>query len=152
MLIKEPLKNYKVNELLEKIGVSKAIIKTSKEDELGFLPVRTKIEDTEENYYPKREKVIIGTWTNQEIKYALEELNYQLLGIEQSVIYEEEYNPLHKIMNELYQKRQNTNDKFMKRLYKQLMNGALGKFAQNRVYHEYKYESVENAEELLNRS
>jgi hypothetical protein len=94
-----PLDMVSEHELFSKIGISRACMLNMK-DRLGVLPIRTKTG----NYFPKNKKMIIGTWTHDEIKMALNN-GYQLLDIEWSVVWEDGHNPFPEIFEDLLQKK-----------------------------------------------
>ena len=64
----KPLGMMTQKELLKKIGLSRVMI-VNKNNDIGLIPIRT---DTG-NYFPKRNKYIIGTYTHIELEEAIKE-------------------------------------------------------------------------------
>lgn len=140
---KNPLKHISQKELLDKIGISMVCIKNQNND-LGLIPIRTKWG----NYFPKKDKIIIGTYTNQEIKNAIEN-GYKLLEIKESVLYDETENPLNEIMTNLYKIRKQSKDKYFNFFYKMMMNASIGKLAQKKNTKDIIIRSVEEYYKLI---
>lgn len=136
--------NKKNIELLKnEINVSRCML-YNKECKLGCIPIRT----NKGNYYPKKGKLLIGTYTNYDIKLALEN-GYKLISIEWSIFFRKtKTNPFKEVMNELYKKRKEGND-FDNYFYKQIMNTGIGKFGQHRVNTEIKIDECEKRFEYL---
>lgn len=141
--IKEPLKKYNINELLNKIGISKCIIH-NKDDELGLLLVRC----DGKSYVFGKGKYAIGTWTNIELKEAINN-GYEILNIEWSIIYEESINPFKEIFGRVYNLRKKSDNKFDDYFYKMIMNASIGKFAQTKTNQEILVDSIEMIYEYL---
>lgn len=139
-------KGQTIKEITEEIGISRACVKNIN-NEHKLLQIRTK----EDTYLPGPGNIMIGTWTNQELKKASEE-GYEILDIEWTIKYEEAQNPFKIIMPELYKKRKETKDKLDDYLYKSYMNSSLGKFAQRKTEQEIVIDSVEEAKEYLKKN
>lgn len=134
------------DELLDKIGISQCMVK-NENNTLGLLPIRT----PEGNYYPKKNKYLIGTWTHNELKLAKQE-GYKIIKILWSVTYEEAYNPFREIMEEVFEKRMEAEKGTFKYwFYKEVQNRGIGKMAQYRTDQESVIDSVEKAEEYCKR-
>lgn len=141
----EPLKTgWTKKELLSSIGVHRCIMKNISCG-LGLLSIRTDIG----NYCPKPGTVLIGTWTDIEINYALEN-GYELYDIEWSVLWQETPNPFKLITPKLYDRRKLSafDDFFCKRV----INNSIGKMAQRKTGQEIVIDSVELCESYLERS
>jgi len=141
----KPLKIMDKKDVLDKIGICRALV-YNKSNVLGLLPIRS----ASEIYFPKYNKFIIGTWTNQELKLAEQE-GYKILDIEWCVLYNDGPNPYKNIIPELYKRRKN-GDKFNSYLYKMIMNASFGKMAQHRVNQEIVVDDVEKVELYLKRN
>lgn len=142
-LYKNPEKKY-WNNLLNKIGISRAML-YNKNNSLGLLPVRLPTF----SYFPKRNTYLIGTWTNEEIKTALQE-GYELINIEYSIIYDEIDNPFKTIMTNLFKKRTTTKEKgFDYHYYKSMMNNGLGKFGQIRTGQEIIFDNIDQTKKYV---
>lgn len=138
--IYNPLAMMTEKELLSYPGVSKAIVINHK-DEIGLLPIREIM-----NFYPTIGKAMIGTWNHEELRKA-KELGYEIIDITESVIYEETYNPMKKVMKEMYQLKEKAKDDFEYFFYKRMMNGGIGKLGQKNKEMDYiidDYEEVDN--------
>lgn len=134
-------------EFLNKIGISKVMIK-NKSDEYGFIGVRTGTD----NHYLRPGQKAIGTWTNTELKYALNN-GYKLIKCEWSIVYEKaKINPYRKILPNLYKKKKNSKTEFEKFFYKAMMNHSFGKLGQYRPYTKFKIDDIEKAEEYLKKN
>lgn len=143
-LIEFPLNIYNKEELLNEIGISKAII-LNKDNDIGLLPIRTPTF----SFYPKPNKIIIGTWTHDEIKTAIKE-GYELINIEWSVIWKEaKINPFKEIIPNIYNKRFNGSTNFDKEFYKAMMNNAFGKLGQTRINQEFVIDDVNKTKEYI---
>lgn len=142
--IKSPLNIYDKDTVLDNIGISKVALKNVS-NKIGLIQVRT----DNSIYYPKEGTIIIGTYTNQEIKEALNE-GYELIDIEKTTIWDEaKYNPYNTYITDLYTKRITARDEFKKYFYKQMMNSSFGKLAQHRTEQVIFIDTVEKAEEYI---
>lgn len=142
----EPLKTgWTVNELINTIGLSRCLVKNVSDD-YGFLPIRT----DSGSFYPKRNKLIIGTWTHFELKKALEN-GYKLIDVEWSVCFKEAANPFKEIFPKLYSLRKSGSE-FDDYFYKMMMNAGIGKLAQHRVGQEIVIDDVEKCESYLDKN
>jgi len=142
-----PLERMTQNEMLNKIGVTRVLMKNESND-LGLLAVRT----TTSSFFPKSGTHIIGTYTNYEIREALKE-GYKLINAEWTVNYDEiNVNPFKTVFNKLYSLRGDDSSLFESYFYKMLMNGSIGKLAQTKVRQEIIIDSVEKADEYLERN
>ena len=135
-------RGWTINELFNQIGLSRCMIKNI-DDKYGLLPIRT----DSGSFYPKKNKLMIGTWTHFEIKKALEN-GYKLIDVEWSVCFQETKNPFKKIFPEIYQKRKSGNE-FDNYFYKMMMNASIGKLAQHRIGQEIVIDDVEKCEQYL---
>lgn len=143
-----PLEIVKKEELLNRIGIAKAIVKNTK-DEIGLLPIRAGTEEKNENYYPKEGKILVGTWTLMELKKAEEE-GYRIENIEWAVTYKETKNPFKIITPEIYKKKETAKTEIDRWLNKQIMNRSYGKLAQKNKTKEVEIINVEDANKYLN--
>lgn len=140
---KEPLKETTLKELLKKIGISRCLIE-NQTNNLGLLTIRTQTA----NYFPKAERLLIGTWTHQELAEAIKE-GYKIKNIEWSVTWEDApENPFKELFTMLYKKK-NTDNQFERYFYKMMMNACIGKLAQTRTGQEIVIDSVDKADEYL---
>lgn len=140
----QPLENGReINELLNEIGISKAII-YNKENKLGLLSIRTNTE----NYFPSKNTYMIGTWTHQELREAIKE-GYEIIGIEYSITWKEGPNPFKTIMTRLRKKREESKTEMENWFYKSMMNTSIGKMAQHRTDQEMIIDEVDKAQEYL---
>lgn len=140
----EPLKNMETGELLKRIGISRCMIRNN-DCELGLLPIRTQTG----SYYPKKGKVLIGTWTHMELAKALEE-GYELVDIEWSVTWDDApNNPFISYVDKLYEMKKNAENNMQYYFAKMCMNAAFGKLAQTRTSQEIVMDSVEKAQEYI---
>ena len=139
--VSKPLTLYRVDEWLGKIGVSRAMLYNEKDD-IGLLPIRT----DDGSYYPKAGKYVIGTWTNDELKKAIE-VGWKLIHIAWGVSWDEHENPFKEIISELYELRTKSKDKFDYWFFKQLQNHPFGKMAQRKKSREMILDSVEKFQE-----
>lgn len=72
-----------------------------------------------------------GTWTNEELNYAL--LNgTEILKVHSGIHYHEMIDPFSAFINHIYAERCKTDDKLMRDVYKLMMNSLYGKFGQGR--------------------
>lgn len=142
-IIFDPMNNFEINDIFEKIGISRCMI-YNKSNEIGLLPIRTNMG----NYFPKVGQYLIGTWTHRELKKAVEE-GYEIIHINFSLIWEEGENPFKFITRDIYNKRLESGSEFDKWFYKKVMNASYGKFAQHTKNVEYVMDSVEMANEYL---
>jgi hypothetical protein len=139
----EPLKTgWEINELFGWLGLSRCIVKNVS-NEHGFLPIRT----DSGSFYPKKGKLIIGTWTHFELEMALKN-GYELIDVEWSVVYENAPNPFTEIFPRVYNLRK-SGDSFDDYFYKMMMNASIGKMAQHRVGQEIVIDNVEKCESYL---
>ena len=145
-MISEPLKRMPKKELLSKIGISRAMV-INKSNELGLLPIRL----PEKSYSPKKNKAMIGTWTNKELEVAEKE-GYEILDIEWSILWDETENPLRPIYEETFMKRIETDNNFNSWFYKAMMNSSLGKFGQRRTDQLIVIDSIESVYEYLEKN
>ena len=113
-------------------------------EKLPFIPIRTK----DGNYYPNKDKYMIGTYTHYEINKALS-LGYKLIAIEWSVVFEPNYNNFVNITPKLYHLKQFSKNEFDKYFFKMMMNASYGKLAQTRVGDSLFMDDVEKAEQYL---
>lgn len=142
-----PLEFLKLEQLLEKEGLSRVLL-YNEDCEIGLMPIRTPVG----NYFPKKDKYLIGTYTHIELRKALEE-GYKILAVDWSVTFmRADHNPLKEVMNDLYEKRIRSENKFDYWFYKSIMNSSIGKMAQTRTGQEIIIDSVEKAEEYLKRN
>lgn len=147
ILIREPLKRYSKDFILNNIGVSKCLLEKPAEvgQLLGLIGVRFK----DEQVFPSHNCLIVGTFTHLEIKEALR-CGYKLIDIEVSVIYKKAINPFIDMMNELYKLR--LNNKFDNFFYKNMMNQFLGKLAQKKANFEICVDDVNKREQYLQKN
>lgn len=143
-LINNPLELFDVEELINKIGISKVLIHNRK-DETGLLAVRM---GETGNYYPKKDKYILGVYTHLELQEALKE-GYKILGIEWSVIWDEHKNPFKVITPKIYKLRKESKTEFDNWFYKEMQNRCYGKMGQRKEGYEIITDSVEKAQEYL---
>lgn len=142
-LSSEMLIEYPSLDTLYDIGFSRAMVKNVNDD-YGILPVRT----DDGVYYPRKNTKFIGTWTNWELRYAMQN-GYEIIDLEWSVVYNKsKINPFVKIMEELYNKRKSGSE-FDNVFYKMLMVRGLGKFAQRKPESELRIASVEDHDEMM---
>lgn len=113
--------------ILQKIGVSQALL-YNYSDEYGLLPVQT----PHGNYYPQQGQHFIGTYTNEELQYALKN-GYIIKHISWTITYESAPNPFITITPELYKQKLNANTPLERYFYKMMMNGSYGKLAQRNI-------------------
>lgn len=144
--IEFPLEIMGLKELLNKIGVSRAMVKNEK-DNLGLLQIRT----GKKSYIPLKGKSLIGTWTHTELEEAVKS-GYKIISIEWSVIWDEGRNPFKDLFLKLYKKRKEADSEFDNYFYKMILNGCLGKFGQTRVNQEILIDSVDMIYEYLKRN
>lgn len=115
---------------LPRIGISMLDVTITSDTPLGILPIRGE----EDTYYPTGAgKRLIGTWTHDEITYALQ---HHFISINH-VFWTQTWdtmttNPLSDYITMLYQQRRNATNEYDTWFYKQLMNHLYGKFAQHR--------------------
>lgn len=145
-LVRKPLNYFSINDILNNIGVSRVLI-YNRNDELGLLPIRT---DTG-NYYPKKRKYMIGTYTHIELNEALKN-GYDILDIEWSLMWKETDNPFKEITPRLYNLRKQQKDEFDNFFYKEMQNRSYGKMAQQKTGQEIVIDSVEEAKKYLARN
>lgn len=138
---------FELEEIINKIGVSRVLM-YNENNKLGILPIRTQTN----NYYPKSNKYIIGTYTNMEIKFAIEN-GYKLIAMEWTILFDtNKYNFLKPIFTETYKKRMETTNKFNNRFYKSVMNMSIGKFAQNKINQEIIIDDVNKLDEYIEKN
>lgn len=142
-LIFNPLKYFRMNDIFDKIGISKVLI-YNKDDDYGLLPIVT----SEGNYYPKSNSYILGTYTNHELKEALR-LGYKIIAIEWSILYEEGFNPYKIITPRLYQLRKKQSSLFNDWFFKEMQNKSYGKLGQSRPRQLYMIDESELANKYL---
>lgn len=147
--IYNPLNIMTTENILSNIGISKVMIENIS-DEIGLLAVRYKEGDEKFNYYPKKKQVMVGVWTNEEILTALKN-GYKLIDIEWSIIWEETINPFREITPKLYELRKSSGNEFDNWFYKQMQNQSYGKLAQTKEGREYILDSVDKAQEYLDK-
>lgn len=141
--VRRPLELMDLGFLLDRIGISRVLI-YNKKCELGVLPIRT----PNGNYFPKRNKYLIGTYTHIELREAIKQ-GYKILDIEWSILWEKTKNPFKEITSKLYKlraKRDNTD--FDKWFYKQMQNCSYGKLAQKRDFYEIILRNIEETPKL----
>lgn len=144
--INKPLEIISKEELFNKIGISRCLIR-NRNNKLGLLQVR----GMDKAYVPLNEKYIIGTWTHMELAEAIKE-GYEIKDIEWSIIWDKGKNPFKKLFEDIYQKRIECNNEFDKYFYKQILNGSIGKFGQTRMNQEMVIDSIEKVYEYLQRN
>jgi hypothetical protein len=144
-----PLKMYEIDDLLNKIGLSKCCIENIS-DEIGIIPIRQKFETNESTWYIKPGQKAIGTWTNIELQKALQ-TGHKIHAIEFSVLWEEIENPYKIITPRLFELRNKSGNIFDKYFYKQMINGALGKLAQTRSTQEMTIDSISKGKEYFDK-
>jgi hypothetical protein len=145
-LVKEPLNMYQLKNLLNKVGVSRCMVKNVS-NEIGFLMIRTNTK----SFSPMPGKYMIGTWTHEELELAIKE-GYEIVDIEWSVLYEETNNTLKSIYQKVYEKKQSAETEFERFFYKSIMNCSIGKFGQTRINQELFIDSVEKVKEYRERN
>lgn len=137
-----PTRFYKQEQLLKRIGISKAIV-YNKNNKLGILPIR----DTEGIIYPGPGKWIAGHWTNLELRTAIKE-GYEIKRIYSSIIYKEApINPFKEITKELYERKRTARTEFERWFYKSLLNHSYGKLAQTKLGKEIIIDNCEKSKE-----
>jgi len=144
--IYKPLEKMNKEELLSEIGISRAMI-INKSNELGLLPIRL----PEKSYSPKKGKIMIGTWTNKELKVAEKE-GYKIIGIEWSILWNKAENPLKPIYEKTFKKRIESDNKFNGWFYKAMMNSSIGKFGQRRTDQMIVIDSMDNVYKYLEKN
>jgi hypothetical protein len=145
--IKEPLKNIDLNYLLSLIGVSECLVKVPENETIGLLPLRT----IDGNYYGKKGQYILGSWTNLELKKAIQK-GYEIIDIKESIVFSENIknkNVFKEIIEETYHLRKSSIDPFNNWFYKMMMNSAIGKFGQYRLKNEIIIDDVEKIDEYI---
>lgn len=145
--IKQPLKSLDINYILSKIGVSECLIKVNSNDDIGLLPIRT----IDGNYYGKNGQYLLGSWTNLELKKAIE-LGYEIIDIKETIIFnenEKDKEVFKDIIEETYHLRKDSLDPFDNWFYKMMMNSAIGKFGQYRLKGEVIIDDVEKIDEYI---
>lgn len=141
--IKFPLKKLELKYLLNKIGVSRALLYNRKCSD-PYIPVRTEVG----SYYPVIGSYIVGTYTHMELQYAAS-IGYDVIDIAWSVIWDKSnHNPFSTIYNRLYELRKSGSE-FDNSFYKSIMNNSIGKMAQVKPNKEYVIDSIEEAEKYL---
>lgn len=141
--IKNPLNNYTAEYILSKIGVSRIMMQNIYDDD-GLIPIRTSIG----NMYPGPGNYVIGTYTHNEIRAALNN-GYKVMKIIWTILYDNlMYNPFKSIFEHLYENK-TKDDGFERYFYKSIMNHSIGKMAQFKPFRDYILDSVENAESYL---
>lgn len=140
------IEHPKVERVINEIGISRALV-YNENDELGFLQIRME----KKSYVPKTKKYLIGTWTNLELKKALE-IGYKIIDIEWSVIWKEGENTLKEIHEELYKKRKQSNTDFDNYFYKMIMVASIGKFGQTKSNQEILVDSIEEINNYIQRN
>lgn len=130
-------------QILEKIGISKVIIKNNT-NKIGLIPVRTTIG----NYYIQPQQIAIGTWTNIELQKAIKE-GHKIMKFDWTINYKETKNPFKQIYEQLYQKRTKAIHDIDKHFYKMIMNSSIGKMAQHNTGQEIIIDNVEKLVEYL---
>jgi len=143
-LTTETLTHYPETNIIKKIGISKCAI-INKTNQIGLLPIRTQ----NTRYFPTQNKLIIGTWTNQELQEATKN-GYEIQKITKTLTYEQApENPLKNYMQETYQKRQQAKNKLEEYFYKQMMNSCIGKLAQNTEIQEIEIDDIDTTQHHL---
>lgn len=137
-----PLKTMPLDYILNRYGCSRAVIET-KEDKIGLIPIRQE----GRIYYPKEAgKILIGTWTNYELKYFKEQGN-KILHIETSLIYDTiKENPIKEVMETYYKRRQL--NPLNKTIYKQMANYLIGTLGRTTKGNEYIIAPQEETDKL----
>lgn len=134
-----------IKEIIEPIGITRCLIK-NKNNQLGILPIRT----PNGNYYPEKDKYLIGTWTNTELQQATQN-GYEIRHIEWTINYKQAFNPFTEIMRTTYGKRMEAGKgTFNYWFYKEMQNNGIGKLAQCHTEQEMTIDSVEKAQQYLN--
>ena len=139
----KPLGMMTQKELLKKIGLSRVMI-VNKNNDIGLIPIRT---DTG-NYFPKKNKYIIGTYTHIELEEAIKE-GYEIIDIEWSLVWNEAENPFKEITPHLYELRKRSGNEFDKWFFKELQNRSYGKLAQMKSGFEIVMDNVEEAKKYI---
>lgn len=130
--IEDPENTYTIDEIINQIGITNCVIKCPKQ-ELGYLPIRFKLpksfgDNINEIIYPKHKCTMYGTWTNLELKRAIE-LGYKIQGIKWTINFAKaEINPLKEFVLNMYEQRKK--NELGKTFYKLVLNNLHGKFAQ----------------------
>ena len=100
---------------------------------IRYLPIRFKLlksfgDNINEIIYPKHKCTMYGTWTNLELKRAVE-LGYKVQKIKWTINFAEaEINPLKEFVLNMYEQRKK--NELGKTFYKLVLNNLHGKFAQ----------------------
>lgn len=151
--IRTPLKHMQAKDLLMRIGITNCIIRNDN-NELGILPIRSTEKNSKNetkivNHYLRPGQTGIGTWTNEELMYAIQN-GHTIIDSEWSIVYQDAINnPIGEYMMEMYQLRQSDpENKLNNYLCKQLMNSAIGKMGQTLKTQEITIASIEDAPEL----
>lgn len=131
------------NDFLDYIGVSKVMIKNVKDD-IGLLQIKT----VNDSYIGQIGQIIIGTWTNQEIKEALRN-GYKLISCEYTIIYQDDINPFSQIIDDLFEYKKNTNNEVERDFYKGILNRSIGKFGQRISSQEIVIDNIEKTKEYI---
>lgn len=143
-MIYKPLNGYKIEQILGKLGVSKAMVKVAENDNIGLLPARIGFKGT--NHFGKNGDIIIGVYTNLELMEAYKN-GYKIIDIEWSIVYEDsEKNPFSEYIPDMYIKRLDSgemNKSFDSWFYKQMQNRCIGKLAQHTKENDMFFDSVE---------
>jgi DNA-directed RNA polymerase subunit RPC12/RpoP len=123
--IKNPEFYYSIDELLNMIGVAKAIVDFPN-SQIGYLPVRGV--HGKGIYFPRGIRAE-GTWTLFELRRAREE-GYKIIEIKEAVVYRElPFNPFKVMVEKLYAQRKSS-EAVMNFTIKLVLNSLYGKFAQ----------------------
>jgi hypothetical protein len=147
-LIYNPLNYFSQDKLLDQIGISTVMIKNISCD-IGLLPVRI---NSGNSYYPKKNKLVIGTYTNIELKKATEN-GYKIIHISKSILWNKmSHNPFKPIYKQLYIQRKKSKTDFDNWFYKSIMNSSMGKMGQRSYEIETIIDSVEKTKEYLKRN
>ena len=132
-------KGWKEEDILSYIGISKCAIETG-EHPYGTLAIRTSRDETE---FPNTKgQILIGTWTHREIEEA-KKRGDKILHIFWSITYHETKNILADTIEEMYRMKEKAETPMEKHFAKMLLNGSIGKFAQERTKYDYKWENIE---------
>ena len=142
MYIKGPTRTMKVGHVIERCGISRAIVE-NKGNKIGLLPVRI----NDETYYP-RKGIMIGTWTNYELRKCVKE-GYKIHDIDWTINYETIKNPFKEITPKLYRQKKEANNDFDYWFYKMMMNASYGKLAQTRTGQKIIIDSVEEYHKMI---
>lgn len=139
----EPLNTWTQEELLNKIGISRCLVENIN-NERGFLQVRI----PKSNYNPRPGKLIIGTWTHQELKRATQ-TGYKIHQIEWSITFKETQNPYKITVPEMAKLKKEAKTPAERQFWKSVENNSAGKLAQRKTNKQIIIDDIEEAEEYL---